>query len=123
MAKKSHLTKTQLEQLKKHLLIDRDKLLKTIDNLKAQDPFNDPDYINDNAAIDTDVREQIGHDTVEAETKTLKRKIRLIEKALKKIDLDTYGFDEKTGKPIPFDRLSIVPEAKYTIETERKLVK
>lgn len=123
MTHKTSLTKDQLETLQKKLFKDRDKILKTIDVLKAQDPFNDPDHVNDNASFDTDVREQMGHDTVEAEVKSLKRKLKLVERALKKLEAGTYGFDEKSGVQIPFERLSIVPEAQYTVEIEKKLVK
>lgn len=123
MTHKSSLTTEQLELLKKKLFKDRDTMLKTIDVLKAQDPFNDPDHVNDNASFDTDVREQMGHDTVEAEVKSLKRKLRLVEKALRKMENGTYGFDEKSGVQIPFERLSIVPEAQYTVEVEKRLVK
>lgn len=117
------LTQEQFETLKKNLFQDRDKILNTIEVLKAQDPFNDPDHVNDNAAFDTDIREQMGHDTVEAEVKSLKKKLRLVEKALRKMDKGTYGTDEKTGVQIPYERLLIVPEAQYTVEVEKKLVK
>ena len=123
MTHKSSLTTEQLELLKKKLFKDRDTMLKTIDVLKAQDPFNDPDHVNNNASFDTDVREQMGHDTVEAEVKSLKRKLRLVEKALRKMENGTYGVDEKSGVEIPFERLSIVPEAQYTVEIEKRLVK
>jgi len=119
----STLTQEQLETLKKKLFKDRDTILKTIDVLKAQDPFNDPEHANDNAAFDSDVRDQMGHDTVEAEIKSLKRKLRLVEKALRKMENGTYGVDEKSGSQIPFERLRIVPEAQYTVEVEKKLVK
>lgn len=117
------LTHEQIETLKKNLFVDRDKILNTIEVLKAQDPFNDPDHVNDNASFDTDVREQMGHDTLEAEVKSLKKKLRLVERALRKMDKGTYGIDEKTGTPIPYERLLIVPEAQYTIEVEKRLVK
>ncbi|MBP9798085.1 TraR/DksA family transcriptional regulator [Candidatus Woesebacteria bacterium] len=117
------LTHEQLETLKKNLFVDRDKILNTIEVLKAQDPFNDPDHVNDNASFDTDVREQMGHDTLEAEVKSLKKKLRLVERALRKMDKGTYGIDEKTGTQIPYERLLIVPEAQYTIEVEKRLVK
>ena len=123
MGTKTGLEKDQIETLQKMLFKDRDKILKTIDVLKAQDPFNDPDHVNDNASFDTDVREQMGHDTVEAEVTALKRKLRLVEKALRKVESGTYGIDEKTGVPIPLERLLIVPEAQYTVEIEKKLVK
>ncbi len=117
------LTHEQLETLKKNLFVDRDKILNTIEVLKAQDPFNDPDHVNDNASFYTDVREQMGHDTLEAEVKSLKKKLRLVERALRKMDKGTYGIDEKTGTQIPYERLLIVPEAQYTIEVEKRLVK
>lgn len=119
----AHLTKQQLDELKKKLFKDREKILQTITMLEAQDPFKDPDHVNDNAAIDTEIREQMGHDTVEAEIKSLKKKLRLVEKALKRMDQGTYGLDDKTGKPIPFERLSIVPEAQHAVEVEKRLVK
>lgn len=119
----STLTQEQLEKLKKKLFKDQENIHKTIDVLKAQDPFNDPEHANDNASFDTDVREQMGHDTVEAEIKSLKRKLRLVDKALRKMENGSYGTDEKSGLPIPFERLSIVPEAQYTVEVEKKLVK
>jgi RNA polymerase-binding transcription factor DksA len=55
--------------------------------------------------------------------KSLKKKLRLVERALRKMDKGTYGIDEKTGNQIPYERLLIVPEAQYTIEVEKRLVK
>lgn len=102
---------------------DYKKIQETIANLEAQDPFNDPDHTSDNAAIDTDVREQIGHETVEAETKSLARRLKLVENAMRKMEEGTYGFDEQTGEPISFERLMIMPEAQHTTANEARLVK
>lgn len=123
MAKKSHLTKEHINALQHRLEKDVTKLEKTIEVLDASDPFKNPEHVLDNAAVDTDVREQMGHDTVEAEVKALKKRLELVKKALRRIEKGTYGFDVKTGDPIPFERLNIVPEAQYTVETEKKLVK
>jgi DnaK suppressor protein len=39
-----------------------------------------------------------------------------IERALQKIDDGTYGLSDKSGTPIPLERLEAMPEALYTIE-------
>ncbi len=39
-----------------------------------------------------------------------------IERALKKIELGTYGISDASGKPIPQARLEATPEATLTVE-------
>ena len=63
--------KNQNETLKN----DRVNTEKQIADLRKEDPFLDPDHAIDNAAVDTDVREQAGHDTIEAQIKDLTRNI------------------------------------------------
>lgn len=123
MRQKKHLTSEQLELLKAKLLKEYGKLQKTIELVDSQDPFKDPDYVNDNASVDTDVREQMDHATIEAEVKSLQRRLKLVEKALRKMEKGTYGYDVQTGEPISFKRLEIMPEAEHTIENENRLVK
>lgn len=118
--KQSPLTAKQIQNLKYLLLESRIKVQSTIEELEKQDPFNDPDHVNDNAAIDTDVREQLGHDTIEAEVESLKKKLDLIERALKKVEKKTYGICEKHQEPIQYERLELVPEARFCIEYEKK---
>ncbi|MBI4009127.1 TraR/DksA C4-type zinc finger protein [Candidatus Roizmanbacteria bacterium] len=91
--------------------------------LKKNDPFSDPDHATDNAAVDTDVREQVGHDTIEAEVKDLQKRLIDIEHAVQKISKGKYGLCERCGKPIPVPRLKILPEARYDIDCEQKLRK
>lgn len=91
--------------------------------LQANDPFNDPDHVNDNAAVDTDIREQLGHDTIEAEIKSFERRLELIHEALRKVEKGTYGLCEHSHEPIGFARLQLVPEAKYCIDHNKQLVK
>jgi len=91
--------------------------------LKKDDPFSDPDHTSDNAAVDTDVREQVGHETVEAEIKDLQRRLINIELALKKIAKDRYENCEKCGQSIPLARFKLVPEARFCVDCEKKLRK
>ena len=57
------------------------------------------------------------------EMRTLNRQIKLltkINKAIKRIDNNTYGYCEETGDPIGVKRLMARPIAKYTIAAQEK---
>lgn len=44
-----------------------------------------------------------------------------IEEALKRIEKDTYGICELTGKPIPKARLDAIPWTRFTVEAQAQL--
>jgi RNA polymerase-binding transcription factor DksA len=44
-----------------------------------------------------------------------------IEEALKRIEKDTYGVCELTGKPIPRTRLEAIPWTRFTVEAQAQL--
>ena len=57
------------------------------------------------------------------EMRTLNRQIKLlskIDKAIKKIDSNTYGYCEETGEPIGLKRLIARPIATLSIEAQEK---
>lgn len=103
------------------MLRETKKLQKQIEDLKKNDPFADPDHATDNAAVDTDVREQVGHDTIEAEIKDLQRKLNDMNLALQKMTKGKYGMCERCGLAIPIARLKLLPEARYDVDCEQKL--
>ncbi|NMB84259.1 hypothetical protein GYA28_03125 [Candidatus Roizmanbacteria bacterium] len=115
------LTKTFIDSQKERLEKDLKKILQQIEDLKKDDPFSDPDHASDNAAVDTDVREQVGHDTIEAQIKDLNRKTNDIKAALGRIEKNKYGHCEKCGKVVPLARLKLIPEAQYCVACEAKL--
>lgn len=119
----SQLSKTALEKFKKKLMRDEAMLIKRIDELQKDDPFSHPDYANDNAAIDTDVREQVGHDTIEAQIVILQKKLEKVRHAFKRIIKGTYGQCESCTQLIMLARLEVIPEARYCIQCEKRLVK
>ena len=121
MAKK--LTRLLQEKLKKELIKQEKELTKRIEELKKGDPFLDPDHVTDNAAIDTDVREQVGHETIEAQVLALQKKLDQIRVAFKKIIKKKYGFCERCQTPILIQRLKLLPEARYCVECEKRLTK
>jgi DnaK suppressor protein len=117
-------TKNIILNLKKKLESEKERLISQIATIQKEDPFLDPDHASDNAAVDTDIREQIGHETVAAEVKDLKKRLDLIDIALGKIERnDDYGICERCGIQIPEARLQVVPEARYCVDCESKLVK
>lgn len=88
--------------------------------LKQDDPFSDPEHASDNAAVDTDVREQVGHDNIEAQIKDLEKRLITINIALNKIAKNRYGYCQKCNLPIPIARLEIVPDAVLCMKCENK---
>ena len=114
-------TKEFLIQQKEILLKEKKKTLIQIDTLKKEDPFSDPEHASDNAAVDTDVREQVGHETIVAQIKDFERHLDAVIQAMVRIDKKTYGQCKKCDSFIPLERLKIVPEASFCIECEKKL--
>lgn len=112
----THLTEEFIQKQKNKLEQDLESTKKEIQMLKEDDPFADPDHANDNAAVDSDVREETGHMNIEAQVKEMERRLEDINLALKKIEKGTYGICEKTNKPIPQARLELVPEARFAID-------
>jgi len=109
-----------VNQQKSALNKEKQKIQVQILELKQNDPFSDSEHALDNAAIDTDVREQVGHDNIEAQIKDLEKRLLTIEIALNKIAKNRYGFCEKCNLPIPIARLEIVPDAILCMECENK---
>jgi DnaK suppressor protein len=115
------LTQKFIQNQQKKLEQEVAKIHLQIKKLKSDDPFSDPDYASDNAAVDTDVREQDYHAINEAQVKELNRRLKEIENAIDKIKKGRYGYCQKCGTSIPLARLELVPEALYCVKCESKL--
>jgi DnaK suppressor protein len=85
-----------------------------------EDPFNDKDRLIDNASIDTDAAERVGHMKVSAVKQSMDRSIVQVRKALTMIKIGHYGMCENCGKMIDTDRLIIMPESTICVECEKK---
>jgi len=83
-------------------------------------------YLNevDREISSADIVDQASSQTEKTvEMRTLNRQIKLlskINKAIKKIDNDTYGYCEETGDPIGIKRLIARPIATLSIEAQEK---
>ncbi len=115
------LNKTFIAKQKAKLESEKEKINKQIEALKKDDPFIDPDRVIDNAAVDTEVREQDYHQIIEAQINDLKKRLNNIDLALKKMPKNRYGYCEKCNKAILIKRLELLPEARFCIEDESKL--
>lgn len=89
-------------------------------DLSKEDPFADTDRLTDNAAIDTEVKEQVGHERIEALKLEMAKNLARIRKALTKIKIGKYGICEKCGRMIDTDRLAVMPTAEFCLACEKK---
>lgn len=111
--------KEVLEPVATHLKTELSRLEKRKAELDGEDPFADRSRVDDNAAVDTDAAEQIGHMRVSALKQTLDRSIIQIRKAMSRIKIGKYGLCERCGKFIDTDRLMIMPESTVCIVCEK----
>ena len=109
-----------LAEIKEHLSSERNKIKTTLSSLKAQDPFSDPERLIDNAASDTEAKEESSHERMEALEKELRQHLNDIEKALDRVQKGSYGKCLNCGKMIDTDRLAIKPTALLCVVCERK---
>lgn len=109
-----------LKPLQRYLEERKKETEKELKNLEAEDPFADTDRLVDNAASDTDVKEQVSHQRVEVIMAELSRNLVRIRKALTKIGVGRYGICEKCGKMIDTERLAAMPTAELCIDCARK---
>ncbi len=89
-------------------------------DISKEDPFKDVGRVSDNAAPDTDIAEQIGHERVQALEGQINRKLIQLKKALARVKIGKYGICEKCGKMIDTERLMIMPETTICINCEKK---
>lgn len=108
------------ESIRQQLEEEKKNVLERVAALAVQDPFSDPDRINDNAASDKEAAEESNHDRVESQIATLKDQVDDIDGALVRIGDGTYGFCESCHKMIDTDRLAILPTATLCLSCESK---
>ena len=109
-----------LKPIEDHLKKQKEDTEKKMASIATEDPFNDTDRLIDNASIDTEVKEQEGHERVQAIKLELSRNLVRIRKALTKIKIGKYGICENCGKMIDTDRLAVMPTAELCVGCEKK---
>jgi RNA polymerase-binding transcription factor DksA len=109
-----------LKPIRDYLKSEEKRLKDKKVRLKKEDPFSDPDRVDDNAASDTDVNEQVGHERVQAIKLEVDKGLINIRKALTRIKVGNYGICANCGEMIDTDRLAINPTAEFCMECERE---
>lgn len=109
-----------LGEIRKHLEEEKMQVGRRIDELSAQDPFTNPDRVNDNAASDSEANEESSHDRFVAMVEELKTKRNAIDAALMRIGSGNYGFCSVCGDMIDTDRLAILPTAILCLRHEKE---
>ncbi len=107
-----------LNKLREHLEEEKKRTNDHIAQLSAQDPFSDPDRVNDNAASDSEASEESSHDRFAAMVEELKNRLADIDAALGRIGDGTYGYCSNCQKMIDTDRLAILPTATLCSDCE-----
>ncbi len=109
-----------LEPIRQYLADRLSGLEKREKDLRSEDPFSDSSRLDDNAAIDADAAERVGHMQISALRQAAGKKIIQVRKALTRIKIGKYGVCERCGKMIDTDRLMILPETTVCVECEKK---
>jgi DnaK suppressor protein len=122
MAKVNQIPNQMLHSMKLLLSNKERQLEKRKRELKAEDPFADPDRLNDNAAIDMEAAEQSGHERVTAINREVDKMLIRVRKALTSIRLGKFGICEDCGQMIDTNRLAIDPTVQYCVECAKKKI-
>lgn len=107
--------------IKNMLTAEEKKLISTRRKLKKEDPFADSSRTMDNAALDDEVSEQVGHERVQAIRSEMDNMLTRIRKSLIRIKMGKYGSCAKCGKKIDMNRLLVNPTAEYCVSCERQM--
>lgn len=109
-----------LSSIRKALEEEKALVAAQVAELSAQDPYADPDRVNDNAASDTDASEESNHDRYSALVDELKSRLSRIDEALGRVDNGMYGYCVTCENMIDTDRLAILPTATLCLDCEKK---
>ncbi len=100
-----------LEHFRDKLQKERERLLKEIDGV-AEDT-QELDVSASEAEDRGDIAEIDAQNAIDQTVlDTLKKELSEVDAALKRIEEGTYGICEKTGRPIPVERLEAYPAAR-----------
>jgi len=117
----SELSLAQLKQLKLKLTEIREELTRSVE-LKTQSVINHANVLeNTLQGDDAEVAEKqrLSNANLQ-ELDFLKSRLQLIDRALLKMKEGCYGICEETEEPIGFERLHVVPWARFSIKVQEK---
>lgn len=108
-----HLTAQQTAELKALLEHRAEELAQFKESVQEANPINDPERLLDNSDMGDEALEDhsiLENDVLTGQSASM---LKEITAALQRLEDGTYGLDEETGQPIPYERLRLVPEARH----------
>jgi DnaK suppressor protein len=100
------LTRGQLDVIRRRLEEERNRILTVLREPTANLASDEPRELEETAQRTTEQSDQL--EVAERERALLAE----VERALAKLGAGTYGIDETTGDPIPYERLAAIPWAR-----------
>ncbi|HET6231430.1 MAG TPA: TraR/DksA C4-type zinc finger protein [Longimicrobiaceae bacterium] len=120
------MERTQLEQIERLLLRERDKILRSLGRFQEQASLTRDAADADLSSYSFHMADQ-GTDAMEREKSFLfaskeGRYLYRVEEALRRLynDPDEFGICHGCKKPIPFERLEALPHARYCLDCKRR---
>lgn len=104
------LTKKQLDELSRRLEQERTRLLRVVQAAAAAPRADRETEFEEAAQRATELTHQL---EIEERERAL---LAEVERALAKLDDGRYGVSEKTGAPIPYERLAAMPWARNGVD-------
>ena len=117
--KKSQMDAAFVEKQRQYLLRLRASLVAAADATESDEAEVRGDRTDGAMEFEDDAQEL---DALERDGNLVVRDVERLERvdrALKKIEEGTYGLSDRSGEPIPRERLEAVPEALYTLSEEQ----
>ncbi|MGV2621686.1 TraR/DksA C4-type zinc finger protein [Halobacillus sp. ACCC02827] len=123
------MTEEKKQELKQRLLEMKEEAEQQMEEYKND--RTKEDYPNDSTGEISSVADHpgdLGTDQFERSKEQTfyeqaREKLMDAEDALQRMEEGTYGKSEKSGKPIPEERLEVMPAARYTIEEQEEMEK
>jgi len=109
-----------LKPIRDYLTREESKLVRRKKALTKEDPYENTDRINDNAAIDTDAAEESGHERITALKKEIDKTLIRIRRTLTRIKIGKYGLCESCNRLIDTDRLAVNPTSSECMKCVKK---
>jgi DnaK suppressor protein len=112
------LDSVQLSELRARLEIERKRLKRMLKSSAESNGGSEPE---DPLLNDPEDFGEMGQDVTNEETELALsandlQLLEQVEHALERMDEGKYGFSEVTGKPIPYERLDVLPWATTNVE-------
>ena len=111
--------KDVLATIQQHLEEEKKRVTTRIAELQAQDPFSDPERLNDNAASDAEASEESSHDRFAALVTQLTDQLKEIDAAVARVSDGSYGYCTSCRQMVDTDRLAILPTATLCLNCEK----